>query len=201
MNLTYRAAVNMLALCEWSYRRGVLDSSQAGDAEYVRRIADREDGYSTFQTTSDGPYNADVKRELKVWIDKMIAVCREIYADALADYLRLERTDTIRRDVLAVVDYQYRLGLRHGLRLRDRRKGREFYDDLNRGNSHHHLLDRQKWTTSQYFDRIKNVINTIHTARLEAKLPSTLDRLSNKFLNLIVHEKLRKMKIGDDYRT
>ena len=192
MDLSFPAARNILAVCEYHYRLGVLHAVSAGDAELVRSIADRDDGYTTFQYLDGEVCNPVKKRQLYIHIDGLIALCRKIYCDSLAGYLRIEKSDSKRREICTIVDFHYRKGLLAGLRLRDKKKAKEFFDSFNRGGAHPHLFDKQKWDTMEYFDTVKHRINTIHLARMEAGKSSSMNVLSRELGRHIAAENERR---------
>ena len=186
----YSTARELLCLCEYHYRLGVLHACSSADSELIRSVSMREDDYMTVQYLDKDLIDISrSSRKFDVHIDKLVALCREIFADNLANYLRYEWSDSSLREICTVIDYHYRHGLNHGLRLRDPRKAKEFFSKVGRGNDHRHLFGKQKWNTFEYFDKIKDRINTLHYKRIEYKKVTVLRTLSVKIGDLVSAER------------
>lgn len=191
----FSTAKELLSLCEYHYRLGVLHACSSADSELIRSVSMRQDDYMTIQYLDKDLVDISIaSRRFHVHIDKLIALCREIHADNLANYLRYEWSDSNLREICTVVDYHYRHGLNHGLRLRDPYKAKEFFSKVNRGAQHDHLFGKQKWNTFEYFDKVKDRINTLHYKRLEYKKTSMLRKLSVKIGDVVSTEREKKLR-------
>jgi hypothetical protein len=185
----------LLQLSEYHYRKGVLDGANAGDTEEVYNVANREDAYTTVRYLNTEPVPLTRKRAFEIHGDHIIGLSRQLHAEALADFLRFSNDFTTRREIFAVLDLTYRIGLLHGVKLRNREKAIQYYNSLKRGTLHEFLFKRYqygtRWTTFAYADIVKCRVNQVHVARREAKAESTADKLSFRIGELCLKEKLK----------
>lgn len=189
----WNLARNILSLCEYTYRLGVLHGSTTSDPQECTEIASRQDGYTTYQFLGEERFTNDLMKDLRMYMDQIVVFCGRISAPYLRNFLVYSKHNQLKKDICSVIDYHYRKGIIHGMKLNDRVKARAFFEDIKLGVSHKHLFGKSSYNSMQYADKVKSRINRMHFARQEANIKSGFYLLSCKLGQAMVQKKMQQI--------
>lgn len=175
--------------CEYLYRKGAKDAAFSGDRGEIESVCDRNDSYTTLQFL-DGKLCIN-NNQFKLYIDEVIVMLGKIKAAELRNFMRLAvGSNFVKMNICSIFDFYYRKGLRDGLKS-DKAACKRFFENVNLGSVHDHLLGKGKFSPNEYMDMVKYHINKIHTTRKEAEIKSTMSQLSTMFAEEMIEKRKR----------
>lgn len=192
--MTFPIVRGLLSCAEFNYRLGVYDSRNQ-DSEWLKDIYEREDGFTTSRRVSEDEETfLRPSRKMDILVDRIIMEARTLRADDFAGWMRRDIAHWRARDIAALLDSQYRRGLKHGVRLRDAKKCEEFFSTVRNGNQHPLLFGTgvnkvSSYSLFAYCDLIKHNCNQIYLSREMAGHPASANRISSEIGRAVMEEK------------
>lgn len=161
-------------VCEYAYRKGVVDSATSGDIGLISEIVEQEDGYSTFQFLIDE--DSEVIK-FEHYLDYVALFCRLVNAPELRNFLIYRIGEgNMKRSICTAVNYWYRVGLKEGMTT-SRSDAIDFFKSVKKGTKHHRL-DGTMSSHSDWIEEVKHSINKIHNIKRRLGMNSSMNQLS-----------------------
>lgn len=188
----YKIVRDLSYAAEIFYRMGVKHAAELGDDEEVERLLHVDDDYSHGQLPGEVAYDIYSLKFYRIFCDEVIVILNKSRCLQLTWFLRSEFEElALKRSMLSLLIYQYRKGLKHGLKV-DLDRAREFWDECNDGRDHHFLFSDASYKQLIYLDTIKHRCNKIYSIRKrgaeEIDKPTRSTLILSKFIGDAIYE-------------
>jgi len=186
----YQIVIGLSRVCEYVYRKGVLDGAVFGQPEHVLKIAEREDGYTTLMFLNE---ENGIQLSYLHYRDYIVVFCAQMKAANLRNFLIYQTGyDSLKKAMCIIVDYVYRKGLIDGT-LCGVARATKLFNDVGVG-SNHERIDGTKPSTIEWIEEIKHYANRISNTRKSLGMPPMSYGLSNFIGKSILKSKVPQSK-------
>lgn len=183
----YAIVLDLIRMCEYMYRKGVLDAATSGDAGEIDECAKREDNYNTFRFLPDSKAMSN-----KLYCDYICMVCSKIDANRLRNTVLYSSTMNKNKvSICVAAEHSYRQGLLDG-------KSYSKFDAENlsklddRCSTHTRIGMKKKLNTFKMADKLKYELSVIHDNRVATKTKPSIFYVCTLIRNGIYEYKTKK---------
>lgn len=183
----YAILSDLIKLCEYMYRKGVLDAATSGDAGEIDECAKREDNYSTFRFLLDDGIMSD-----RLYCDYICMICSKIDANRLRNtVLYPSSMNKNKISICVAAEHSYRQGLLDGKSYSkfDAENLFKFDDGYL---THTRIGMKKKLNKFKMADKLKYELSVIHDNRVATKTRPSIFYVCTLIRNGIYEYKIKR---------
>lgn len=152
---------NIVQLCEYMYRKGVLDAAICGDAFEINECIERDDTFETFRFLRDEEGD---ELNINLYCDYLTIMCRKVSAFELRNQLMYGTGPLwLKTCTCIAADNYYRKGLNDG-KTASKVQAEGLMNSIQRG-FNHERIDGTKMKMIDFIDELKYEMNAINRRR------------------------------------
>lgn len=175
----FRIVQELSKICEYTYRKGVFDSGRIGDPTEIKEVSERDDNYQTYQFVEDEQFH---ESKFSLYADKIIVIANELKCPNWRSFMLFKAGEPrLKKDMLTLIDFYYRLGLNDGL-LVSEDVATELFESIKFGNSHQKATSNRKIVKREFIDEMKAKSNEINAHKLNNGIKTLQYSQLSKFI-------------------